>query len=50
MNYFNENPDINFKIVLTHEGDYINTILNKYHNINMILSGNSINGSINSST
>ena len=47
MNYFNENPDINFKIVLTHEGDYINTILNKYHNINMILSGNSINGSIN---
>ena len=31
MNYFNENPDINFKIVLTHEGDYINTTVSYTH-------------------
>lgn len=47
MNYFNNNPDINYKIILTHEPDYIDTILNKYNNIDLILSSHSINGSIN---
>lgn len=47
MNYFNTNPDIPFKIILTHEPDYIDEILNKYPNIPLILSGHSINGSIN---
>lgn len=47
MSYFNNNPDINYKIILIHEPDYIDTILNKYNNIDLILSSHSINGSIN---
>lgn len=47
MNYFNSNADINFKIILIHEGDYAKEILSKYDNIDLILGGHSINGSIN---
>ena len=47
MEYFKNNPDINFKIIMIHEGDYVDTILEKYNNINIIVAGNSINGSIN---
>lgn len=47
MNYFSNNPDINFKIIMLHEPDYIDTILNNYNNINLIVAGHSINGSIN---
>ena len=47
MSYFTNNPDIPFKIILTHEPDYTDKILEKYHNINLILAGHSINGSIN---
>ena len=47
MNYFKNNPDITYKIILIHEPDYIETILNNYNNIDLILSGHSINGSIN---
>ena len=47
MNYFNKNKDIPFKIIMIHEGDYAEYILSKYNNINLILGGHSINGSIN---
>lgn len=47
MTYFSNNQDINFKIIMLHEPDYIDTILNNYNNINLILAGHSINGSIN---
>ena len=46
MEYFKNNDDINYKIILTHEPDYTDTILSKY-NINLILSGHSHNGQIN---
>ena len=29
MNYFNDNDDINYKIILVHEPDYIDTITSK---------------------
>ena len=47
MTYFSNNQDIKFKIIMLHEPDYIYTILNNYNNINLILAGHSINGSIN---
>lgn len=47
MNYFQNNPNISYKVILIHEPDYIDTILSNYDNINMILSGHSTNGSIN---
>lgn len=47
MTYFSNNQDINFKIIMLHEPDYIDTILNNYNNINLIVAGHSINGSIN---
>lgn len=47
MSYFTNNHDIPFKIIMTHEPDYIDQILTKYPNINLILAGHSINGSIN---
>ena len=47
MAYFQGNNDISFKIIMVHEGDYIDTILDKYNNINLIVGGHSINGSIN---
>lgn len=46
MAYFTNNEDINYKIILTHEPDYTDTILSKYK-INLILSGHSHNGQIN---
>lgn len=46
MEYFNDNDDINYKIILVHEPDYTDTILSKY-DINLILSGHSHNGQIN---
>ena len=47
MNYFTENEDINYKIILVHEPDYIDTITSKYNNINLVLAGHSQNGQIN---
>lgn len=47
MNYFTDNEDINYKIILVHEPDYTDTITSKYDNINLILSGHSHNGQIN---
>ncbi|MEE3342694.1 MAG: metallophosphoesterase [Bacilli bacterium] len=47
MNYFSNNEDIKFKIIMIHEGDYAKEILSKYDNISLILGGHSINGSIN---
>lgn len=46
MDYFKNNPDM-FKIIMVHEGDYIGEILDKYNNINMVVSGHSTGGSIN---
>lgn len=47
MNYFTSNENINYKIIMVHEPDYIDTIINKYKDINLILAAHSINGSIN---
>lgn len=47
----NNIPDINnpniYKIILTHKPDNITNLLNNNNNINLILSGHSLNGSIN---
>ena len=42
-----KDKDTNYKIIITHEPDYITEILAKYQNIDLILSAHSINGSIN---
>lgn len=46
MEYFKDNQDISYKIILIHEPDYIDTILDKY-NVNLVLSGHSHNGQVN---
>lgn len=46
MEYFKDNEDINYKIILAHEPDYTDIILSKY-NVDLILSGHSHNGQIN---
>lgn len=46
MNYFNNNSNIDYKIMIIHEGDYIDNILPKY-DIDLILAGHSLNGQIN---
>lgn len=46
MEYFNNNDDINYKIILAHEPDYTDVILSKY-DVDLILSGHSHNGQIN---
>lgn len=46
MEYFNDNEDINYKIILTHEPDYIDAITEKY-NVDLVLSGHSHNGQVN---
>lgn len=45
-NLINNSKEDTYKIVLIHEPDYINDLI-KHNNINLILSGHSINGSIN---
>jgi len=47
MEYFNDNDDISYKIILVHEPDYADTIIDKYPTVNLILSGHSHNGQIN---
>lgn len=39
--------DITYKIILVHEGDYIDEIIKVVGDVNLILAGHSINGSIN---
>lgn len=46
MEYFNDNEDINYKIILCHEPDYIDEIVKDY-NVDLVLSGHSHNGQIN---
>lgn len=46
MNYFTDNEDISYKIILTHEPDYTDIILSKYK-VNLVLAGHSHNGQIN---
>lgn len=45
MEYFNSNQDIDFKIILTHEPDITDNIIDDY-NVNLILAGHSHNGQI----
>lgn len=47
MNYFKQNPDISYKIILIHEPDYVDQIINNYNNISLILGGHSHGGQIN---
>lgn len=47
INALTEHNDIPYKIILVHEPDYIDDILNVIPDVNLILSGHSINGSIN---
>lgn len=46
MEYFKDNSDIPYKIILVHEPDYIDNILTNY-NVNLVLAGHSHNGQIN---
>lgn len=46
MNYFNDKDDIEYKIILVHEPDYVDNIISKYR-VNLILGGHSLNGQIN---
>ena len=46
MEYFNGQDDISYKIILVHESDYADTIVDKY-SVNLILAGHSHNGQIN---
>lgn len=47
MSYFDNNDNINYKIILVHKPDYISNITSKYKDINLVLSGHSHNGQIN---
>ena len=46
MEYFYDNEDISYKIILVHEPDYTDTVVNRY-DVDLILSGHSHNGQIN---
>lgn len=46
MKYFNDNKEDIYKIILVHEPDYTDTILEDY-DVNLILSGHSHNGQVN---
>lgn len=46
MEYFKDNDDISYKIILVHEPDYIDNILSSY-SVNLVLAGHSHNGQIN---
>ena len=46
MEYFKNNEDIKYKIILVHEPDYADTIISKYPSVNLILSGHSHAGQV----
>lgn len=46
MDYFKDNDNIDYKIILVHEPDYIDTITSKY-DVDLVLAGHSHNGQIN---
>ena len=46
MKYFDNNDNINYKIILVHEPDYTDTIVEKYPDVNLILSGHSHAGQV----
>ncbi len=46
MSYFNDHEDILYKILLVHEPDSTDNILEKYPNTNLILAGHSHNGQV----
>lgn len=39
--------EIDYKMILVHEGDYVDNVISKINDVDMILSGHSINGSVN---
>lgn len=39
--------DIDYKMILVHEGDYVDNVISKINDVDMILSGHSMNGSVN---
>ena len=39
--------EIDYKMILVHEGDYVDNVISKINDVDMILSGHSMNGSIN---
>ena len=39
--------EIDYKMILVHEGDYVDNVINKINDVDMILSGHSMNGSVN---
>ncbi len=47
MEYFKEHEEIDYKIMLIHEPDYIDTILEQCPGCSLIVSGHSLNGSVN---
>ena len=46
MNYFENNDANMYKILLIHEPDYIDTIIQSYDNVNLVLAGHSHLGQI----
>lgn len=46
MSYFNDKEDNMYKIILMHEPDYVDKIIKKYQNIDLILAGHSHNGQV----
>ena len=45
MEYFNSNNDIDYKIMLLHEPDFSDNVVDNY-NVNLILAGHSHNGQV----
>lgn len=45
MEYFNSNDDIDYKIILLHEPDFSDNVVDNY-NVNLILAGHSHNGQV----
>lgn len=39
--------EIDYKMILVHEGDYVDNVISKINDVDMILSGHSMNGSVN---
>lgn len=47
INILDGYKDIDYKMILVHEGDYVDNVINKINDVDMILSGHSLNGSVN---
>ena len=47
INILDGYKDIDYKKILVHEGDYVDNVISKINDVDMILSGHSLNGSVN---